>query len=125
MADSFVDASYAFDEKTKQGFVRVIMKVNGLQVEKESWRSSKKVPKNANIPEPGFTERTVLVKVEGKKDSKVKNVQLRINRLPYDIDDSSCYIEPEENRVVVFLKKADSGQSWRSYIEGDGIETDS
>ncbi|KAK6178840.1 hypothetical protein SNE40_011334 [Patella caerulea] len=125
MAEGYNEASYAVDEKKFPGWIYIIMKVKGLKVKKEGGLfGKKKVAKNAHIEDPAFGERTVTVKVDGKDDLTGTNIELAIKRLPYDILPSSCYIEAEEDRILVYLKKSDSRQSWRTYIEGSGIETD-
>ncbi|XP_052087812.1 uncharacterized protein LOC127724762 [Mytilus californianus] len=119
-----VSPAYACDETTKEGFIRVIVGIKGLTVSRQ-FKSMKfiKVPENATIPPPEFTDRSLLLRVEGKAKGALKGKLfiLKVRQLPFDINPDKSYFKAEEDRVLLFLSKTQD-KSWYPELES-GLET--
>ncbi|CAG2209541.1 Interleukin-1 receptor-associated kinase 1-binding protein 1 [Mytilus edulis] len=119
-----VSPAYACDETTKEGFIRVIVGIKGLTVSRQ-FKSMKfiKVPENATIPQPEFTDRSLLLRVEGKAKGALKGKLfiLKVRQLPFDINPDKSYFKAEEDRVLLFLSKTQD-KSWYPELES-GLET--
>ncbi|KAJ8306609.1 hypothetical protein KUTeg_017154 [Tegillarca granosa] len=150
----------ASDERTKDGFVRVIVGTKGLKTSRKlKGMKLVKVADNANIDLQFPSERYVKIypnrdkplsplvsmagidgsfclTVEGgqKTSLKGKCFQLKINRLPHEINTNKSYFElknsevlvsfllaqPDEDRVLLFLNKKQD-KSWYPEMES-GLE---
>ena len=119
-----VSPAYACDETTKDGFVRVIVGIKNLSVSRQ-FKNMKfvKVPENANIPPPEFTDRSILLRVEGKQKGTLKGKLfiLKVRQLPFDINPDKSYHKVEDDRVLLFLSKKQD-KSWYPELES-GLET--
>ncbi|KAK3581928.1 hypothetical protein CHS0354_037602 [Potamilus streckersoni] len=125
-APEFETPSYACDEKTKEGYLRVIVSIRGLKMTskiilKGIIPKSVKEAENAEV-DSEFEERSFLLTVRGRKGELInKNYQLRIQQLPHEIISNQSYIKIEDNRILVFLKKLED-RSWYPELDA-GLET--
>ncbi|XP_059139847.1 uncharacterized protein LOC131927987 isoform X1 [Physella acuta] len=123
----------AVDEGTKEGFVRLKIKMNGLKIKSSGFKIMKfpgnrhPLPeaKNATIEPPEFSTRGIVFEVKGGIDTDMKSAHYRlvIKLLPYDIIPSESYIKGEDGWIYMFLKKKDHYQSWEKYIREGSLET--
>ncbi|GAB1597631.1 uncharacterized protein LOC115210957 [Argonauta hians] len=118
MAESDYDTpAYVTDEKSKPGFLEVTIKIPNLKPNKKFSSNAK----NALVT-PVFTKRSMCIIVKGNDGALVdKNYQLHIKKLPADIIDGDSYIKVENNRIKVFLAKAEP-KSWYPMLNY-GLET--
>ncbi|XP_060576740.1 uncharacterized protein LOC132734058, partial [Ruditapes philippinarum] len=69
-----------------------------------------------------FENQGFCLTVNGEKgDLKGKNYQLKIKKLPHEIDSDKSYHEVDEDRVLLFLSKKQN-KSWHPELE-NGLET--
>ncbi|XP_064607350.1 uncharacterized protein LOC135471870 [Liolophura sinensis] len=117
----FTEPAYATDEKSKPGFVRTIVAVKGLRSTNQmTMKGLKKKASNAEI-ESTFEQQSFCLTVEGTKgDVKHKKYQLKIRKLPGEIIPEKCYVEPDKDRVLLFLHKSED-KSWYPELE-NGLE---
>ncbi|KAL3867643.1 hypothetical protein ACJMK2_040517 [Sinanodonta woodiana] len=125
-APEFEIPSYACDEKTKEGYVRVIVSIRGLKktskiILKGIIPKSIKEAENAEV-DSEFEQRSFVLTVKGHKgELSNKKYQLRIQQLPHEIISNQSYIKIDDSRILVFLKKLED-RSWYPELE-TGLET--
>ncbi|XP_048763264.2 uncharacterized protein LOC125671532 [Ostrea edulis] len=122
-ASNVVEPAYLSDERKKDGFVHVIVSAKGLKTGR-SMKGLKFIRKAENAEvNATFEERSFEVTVTGKAkgDLKGKCYQLKIKKLPYDIVKEDSYMEVEDDRLVLYLKKKEN-KSWYPELES-GLET--
>ncbi|KAK3090528.1 hypothetical protein FSP39_012511 [Pinctada imbricata] len=121
MATNVITPSYACDEKKKDGFVRVIVGIRNLTTTRKGIKLVKK-PDNAEV-NVTFEESSLSLIVTGKQkgELKGKTFELKIKKLPHEINSTKSYYEVDEDRVLLFLKKNED-KSWYPELES-GLET--
>ncbi|KAH3831939.1 uncharacterized protein LOC127879191 [Dreissena polymorpha] len=112
----YITPAYACDEKTKEGYVRVIVAIKNLAISRDIVRHGlrpKMVKKASNAKvEVVFENQALCVTVNGEKDAmKGKNFQLKVRKLPHEIDSDKSYYKADEDRLLLFLCKLQN-KSW-------------
>ncbi|KAH9492256.1 hypothetical protein Btru_026101 [Bulinus truncatus] len=135
MATAIEEPGYIIDETSKEGFVRLKIKINGLKVKQGGvsifnrlkGRHPHPEGKNAVIERPEFHNRGFMLDVKGGLDTDMKGAHyiLQIKQLPYDIEPDESYLKGEDNWLFLFLKKKETYQSWEKYIRDGNLETSS
>ncbi|KAL5015702.1 hypothetical protein ScPMuIL_005291 [Solemya velum] len=126
MSEAFATPSYATDEDTKAGFLRVIVALKGLKTSTCLKRSGflpsfEKKVKNATV-EATFDVLSLCLTVQGQKGGMDnKKYQLKIRQLVHEIDDGKSYYEAEDDRILLFLCKKED-VSWYPELHA-GLET--
>ncbi|CAL1544330.1 unnamed protein product [Lymnaea stagnalis] len=135
MAQAVEEPGYAVDENSKEGFIRLKIKIDGLKVKSQGLSILNKLQgthphpesKNATIEKPEIHKRGFALEVKGGLDTSMKGAHYRlaIKQLPYDIDVDGCYLKGEDGWLYLFLKKQEAYQSWEKYIREGNLETSS
>uniref|UniRef100_A0A0B7ADY9 CS domain-containing protein n=1 Tax=Arion vulgaris TaxID=1028688 RepID=A0A0B7ADY9_9EUPU len=131
MAEAAVEPDYAADERAKEGYVRLRVKIGGLKVKSPGIfnRILHKHPhpegKNAEIEVPTFHDKGFELNVRGGTAGEMKGAHysFKILQLPFDIEADDCYITAEDGWINMFLKKTDVNQSWEKHIRDNALET--
>ncbi|GFN94126.1 hypothetical protein PoB_002063200 [Plakobranchus ocellatus] len=131
MADEFEEPGYSIDQSTKEGFVRLRVKIDRLKCESIGFfarlRGLHPLPKgrNAEILNPTITERGFELIVKGTPEGEMKGAKYKLTfkQLPYDVDPKECYLVGLEGFIEVFLKKVDENQDWDKYVRSGTLET--
>ncbi|KAI8786796.1 uncharacterized protein LOC106068318 [Biomphalaria glabrata] len=133
MAEAIEEPGYFADETTKEGYVRLKIKINGLKVKSAGLSITNKIRgihshpegKNAIIEKPEFNNRGFVLHVKGGIDTEMKGAHygLVIKQLPFDIEPADCYLKGEDGWLFLFLKKKEVYQSWEKYIRDGNLET--
>ncbi|BFZ00016.1 hypothetical protein BsWGS_03055 [Bradybaena similaris] len=132
MAEAISEPDYSADERAKDGFVRLKIKIPNLKVksagmmDKLLHRHPHPEGKNAEIEVPTFDKRSFELNVRGASAGAMKGAQycLKVHRLPFSIDAEDCYLTAEDGWIYMFLKKSDVGESWEKFIRDGSLETD-
>ncbi|XP_005089162.1 uncharacterized protein LOC101860536 [Aplysia californica] len=134
MAEAPEEPSFAADESSEPGFVRLKVKIAGLKVKSQGIlgffgdlidKHGTPQGKNAKIEAPAFDERGFELNVEGDGMGAMKGAKYRLKfeRLPYTIVPRHSYIKGEDGWIFVFLKKENVDQSWEKFIRDGKLET--